>query len=257
MSFDFNFDGIGDSIKNHMFRKVKGLVYSLQTGQVAIKGSDGALNTVIKGPTGSPIIAKNLDIFSLKIPAFATTKPIDQIQLNDIVLTTNGKPKGFVTGFRTTGDTTEVRDGETVTIPGTRDRIEILTIGGNVQNISPPQIQMMGMFGNTTGIPVVQNLFGTIGNDNPQSVQNNLMQMMLMGKLFGKDEDSTVDSFMPMFLMSGGNLGGLFGGGAPATGSTGAANPLGGIMQMMGPMMMMKGMGSLFGGSEDSLEESV
>lgn len=195
---------------DRMFKKVDNVCWDLMTGSVGVAVKDGSI--IVRGELDYTDDTKTeadfqlseqlFDAFAMPIPAFAQMTSRDKVCLGDMIVQANGNigwvkkinPKSF----------------------------KIMTSSGTTTDWAPPKLQTMGM-GDSDGIMVVRSLMqmGTgNGESNLQSLQTNLMPLMMMGGGFGGE---SLDEILPMMLMMS---------------SSGA----GGNMASMMPMMMMSSM---------------
>ncbi len=235
-----NNSGISAKFLNRMFRKIDGLVWDLQSGNLGIKNEQGIYTltadvtapvaasgtgdnaiAAVVGSTQYGISVNPFDAFGMSIPAFATQVPLAAIKEGDLIVGDKAI-LGWVTGKTAAG-------------------LKLLDTNGMNKSYSPPKVAIMGQ----DGALVVQSLGGLFGGQaGVAGLQSSLLPMLMLS---GGDTEG-LDSILPILLFSqmqatnpaaaalGANAAG-----APAA----AANPLASLM----PMLMLQKLGKSKGKS--------
>lgn len=195
--FNTNATGFSAKFLNRMFRKIDGLSWDLQTGQVGVKTQDGSIATLVSTTTpgvaavaaseGVAAVAAALasttfnisvnpfEMFSTPIPAFATQVPFERIGNGDLIV----------------GD----RDILGWVVGKTGAALKLLDFKGMHKTYQPPKVQIL----NQDGALVVQSLGGLFGGSNGLGgLQSSLMPLLM---LTGGDSEG-LDSIMPLMLFS-------------------------------------------------------
>jgi hypothetical protein len=196
----FNFNATGTTgfsakVLNRMFRKIDGLNWDLQSGQVGVKTRDGSIATLIK--TDTPAVAAvaasegvaavaaqaastdyNITVnpfsfFATPIPAFATQVPFDRISEGDLIV---GETEilGWV-------------------VAKTAKALKLLDFKGFQKTYQPPKVQIL----NQDGALVVQSLTGLFGGTaGLGGLQNSLLPLIMMSG----GETEGLESILPLVL---------------------------------------------------------
>lgn len=186
----FNTNGMSSIMQkqiDRMFKRVDGVVWDLMTGRVGVKKGESVLlrgELVFTDDTNTEadfdITEQIFEQFSMPIPAFAQNTSRTDVKIGDMIVLGNGS-YGWVKKINPKSYT-------------------IMTTNGTTTTWTPPKIEALG-FSSNDGIMVVRSLMqmggSTDGNGNLQSMQTNLMPMlMMMG-----DNDEAMNSMIPMMLM--------------------------------------------------------
>ncbi len=192
-----NTNGFSAKFLNRMFRKIDGLSWDLQTGQVGVKTQDGSIatlvsttnagNVAVAAAEGVAAVAATLastsynisvnpfEMFSTPIPAFATQVPFERIQAGDLIV----------------GD----RDILGWVVGKTGAALKLLDFKGMHKTYQPPKVQIL----NQDGALVVQSLGGLFGGQaGVGGLQANLMPLLMMT---GGDSEG-LESILPILLFS-------------------------------------------------------
>jgi hypothetical protein len=211
-----------DKLMGRMFRKVDSVVWDLMSGKLGVRTRDGEIATIEGEGDDATIVINPFEDFGIAIPAFAQNTPVDSVKVGDLIYT-SGESPGWIVA---------IKDNATTG----KKSFRIIRSGGNVSSWVPPKVQMFGLDG---GVLVVRSLMTMLpgGADGLAGLQGSLLPMLALG-----GDGLDMDKILPLMLMS--QVGG---------GAAGAANPMGGIMQMMLMQKMLGGgdggLGNLFGGS--------
>lgn len=215
-----------DNLMKRMFRRVDNVCWDMSTGGIGVKVPDGIATIALdkENPDDTQININMMEQFSMPIPAYATSVKRDDINVGDIIVSTKGDADASA---KILGWVIKKNDKS----------FRLLKVDGMSSNWVPPAVTMMGF---DSGILVLRSLVTMMGGEGNgfAQVQGNLMQMMMMSSMFGEEGEDTgdmMDNLMPMFLMSSMGLN-------PMTGSAdaAAANPMGGMSNIMQMMMMSK-----------------
>lgn len=208
MNFNMN-----NAFVNRLFRPVDNMVWDMSSGQVGILEKDGIV-TVNLGEVvddkadNASIVINPLADFSMQLPAFAQSVPVDQVKVGDMIFQ-NDRMLGWVTGKKANG------------------KFELLKKEGTSSTWTPPSVKILGF---DTGVLVLRSLINMLpgGETGFGDFKNMLLPLMMMS---GGDASSFGD-MMPMLLMSQMGVGGM----TPAAG--------GNMLQTMMMMSMMKNFGN-------------
>lgn len=201
---------IANKFTRRMFRRIAGLVWDIQTGQIGVKTENGIYTLTPPETEGGDygVTVNPFDAFGLDIPAFATQTAHADVALGDLIVGDKG-----ILGW---------------VITKTDAAFKVLDHNGQLKTYVPPKIAIMGQ----QGTLVVRNLLNLAGG---QAGANNLVSSMLPLLALGGGEDK-LESVLPFLLMSQQ--------GAAAGTTTAAANPMAGLL----PLLLLK-KGGLGGGA--------
>lgn len=230
--------GFSAKILNRMFRKIDGLNWDLQSGQVGVKTRDGSIATLVKNTTPAiaavaagvntvavaaqeastdyNITVNPFNFFATPIPAFATQVPFDRIAEGDLIVG-DTEILGWVVGK-------------------TAKALKLLDFKGFNKTYTPPKVQIL----NQDGALVVQSLTGLFGGNTAgvAGLQSSLMPLLMMS---GGDSEG-LESILPLVLFSqmqttnpAAAADAAAVGGAPQL----AQNPIANLM----PLLMMQSLG--------------
>ena len=219
-----------ESMISNMFRKVENIVWDMTTNSIGMIQEDGIYTIAINEDDleCSAISINPFDQMSMRLPAFAMSTPVAAIEAGDMIINKAGGLRGWVLQRKANGT------------------FRIMTVNGSISTWNPPKIQMLGF---DSGVMVVRSLMKLAGGSQNVNQMQQMMQMMMMSGMM--DDESDMDSIMPMMLMGmmgGNNPFAMMTGQQPAADGENAqqANPMMGgmnMMSMMPMMMMMKKMG--------------
>lgn len=190
--------GFSAKVLNRMFRKIDGLNWDLQSGQVGVKTRDGSIATLVKNTTPAVaavaatgttqavaaqeasvdynITVNPFSFFATPIPAFATQVPFDRIAEGDLIV---GETEilGWVVGK-------------------TAKQLKLLDFKGFNKTYTPPKVQIL----NQDGALVVQSLTGLFGGNTAGlgGLQNSLLPLIMLSG----GETEGLESILPLVLFS-------------------------------------------------------
>ena len=206
-------NSLTNKFMNRMFRRVGSVVWDLMTNSVGVQTEAGILTFVTNpGQDGAEdtytVSANPIDSMGMKIPAFATQRPIEDVNIGDLVVG-DSAILGWVVGK-------------------TPASLKLLDHNGMTKNWTPVKVQVLG----GSGVLVVQNLLNLTGSaEGAQGFGASLLPLLALG-----GGDDKLEKLIPFLLMqSAGGFGAAAGGNA-------ANNPM-----AMLPMLMMLKEGGLGG----------
>lgn len=191
---------IANKFTRRMFRRIAGLVWDIQTGQIGVKTENGIYTLTAPETEGGDygVTVNPFDAFGLDIPAFATQTTHADVALGDLIVGDKG-----ILGW---------------VIAKTDAAFKVLDHNGQLKTYVPPKIAIMGQ----QGTLVVRNLLNLAGG---QAGANNLVSSMLPLLALGGGEDK-LESVLPFLLMSQ----------QGAAGTAAAANPMSSLL----PLLLLK-----------------
>jgi hypothetical protein len=210
-----NVNKFSDKMMSRFFHKVDNVVWDMMTGNLGVKTSSG----VMSYDTEEDQVVNNVfDDFSMQVPAFAQSTPVDSLQVGDLIYTNSDRVKGWITKVEEVTKT--VKDGEDEVEVKTK-KFRLISPSGTESNWKPPKVSMLGF---ESGVMVLRSLLTMLpgGESGLGNMQNMLLPMMMMG-------DGIDDKMMQLVLFS--QLG------TNGTGNSGGNN----MLQTMMMIKMMEG----------------
>ena len=164
------FNGIGDRMMNNMFRKVDSTVWDMMTGKMGILTDEGIITLEGDGED-SYVNVNMLDDFAMRVPAFAQSTAVDNVQIGDLIFK-GGKPQGWVIEI-----VKPKAKKDATTTPLTK--FKLMTVNGTTTTWTPPKKQMLGF---ESGVMVLRSLINLFGGDQSAltGMQNGMQEMMMM-----------------------------------------------------------------------------
>ena len=212
-------NSLTNKFMNRLFRRVGNVVWDLMSNSVGVQTDAGILTFVINpGQDGADdtytVSANPIDSMGLSIPAFATQRPIEDVNIGDLVV----------------GDTAILG----WVVGKTAASLKLLDHNGMTKNWTPVKVQVLG----GSGVLVVQNLLNLTGSaEGAQNFGASLLPLLALG-----GGDDKLEKLIPFLLMQSGGLGGN---------AAAANNPMGMLPMMM--MLKEGGLGGGAGGKIDPI----
>ena len=186
-----------NKMADRFFKKVDDVVLDLQTGTVGISRNDSVFTLEFEGDDKTPCVNENmLAMLSMPIPAFAQATDMKSVKVGDLIV--KEKSAGWVIKINEKSLTVMKTDGGTFNFSPPKN-----TLMGQQQNV----MVIRNMMGDTAGLQGMQSMLMPLmmmGGDNDledlmpmvlmsqsgmmgdQSGSNNMLQMMMMAKMFSK-----------------------------------------------------------------------
>lgn len=203
-----------DKLVDKMFKKVDDVVYDLTTNSIGVK-KDGSIFSIVKDENGSFLLSENiLADFAQAIPAFAKSVPVSDVKVEDLILSSDGKPYGWVMKVNEKSLKVLKLNGTASTV--VPSKVGLLGTGQTVMVVSSLMAQnggaidpmMLMMLGEDSDMLPMFMMMQQNTQDNNQ--MNQMLPMLMMMKNKGKGSSDEMMKFMMMQqMMNGGNMNGM------------------------------------------------
>jgi hypothetical protein len=206
-------------LMERFFRPVPDAVWDLMTGKIGVKGTDGIYTCEVKEDGTAQVSLNLFDQFGMAIPAFAQSTPAEAVNVGDLIYGSRGL-LGWVVSKK-------------------EKSYELMKPEGTKSHWTPPKVSLLGF---DSGVMVLKSLISMLpgGSTGIQNMQGMLLPLMMMG-----GDTMDLGGMLPLILMS--QMGGVST--DPAAPNINA-NAFSQMLPMMVMMQMMKGKGTLPGGSK-------
>lgn len=170
----FGENNMMELMSNMQFKKVENLYFGMD-GKIGVQMKDGIYSYDVEK---NDILVNPMPFMNFKMPAFAFPTTLEQIASGDMVVGSTGKVMGWIQS---------VADGV----------FKIKTVDGFSNEWKPPKVKVFGFeSGNPMIVRSFLNLSGGKGFD-----QNMMVQMMMLQKMSGDEDNGMMDDVMPFMIM--------------------------------------------------------